>query len=159
MNKLSALALLISTISLMGAKPQDTKIYTNPQNGHQYFLTDTLSWEDAQKAAAAAGGNLVTINDEQENQWLVNTFIDDKVAFLWIGLNDAQQEGTFQWTSGEPMTYLNWAKGEPNDNPANGGEDFGAINGANNPFQRLVGTWTDGPKSAKLRGIVEISPY
>ena len=33
---------------------------------------------------------------------------------LFIGLNDAANEGTFVWSSGEAVTYLPWRAGEPN---------------------------------------------
>lgn len=98
----------------------------------------------------------MTINDANENGWLVNTFINQDVNFLWIGLNDIAVEGLFEWVSGQPVTYTNWAPGEPNDNPNVGGEDLGALTGPLNPFNRPTGTWTDGPTIAKLRGIVEI---
>jgi hypothetical protein len=34
---------------------------------------------------------------------------------LWIGLNDLAVEGMFEWISGEPVTYLNWAPDRPRD--------------------------------------------
>jgi hypothetical protein len=39
---------------------------------------------------------------------------------FWIGINDRNVEGTFVWQSGRPVTYTNWASGEPNNS---GGED------------------------------------
>jgi len=39
----------------------------------------------------------------------------------WIGLNDMRAEGQWVWDSGEPVTYVNWAAGEPND--VRGNED------------------------------------
>lgn len=129
---------------------------TNPHNQHQYFLTDEISWEEAEKFAKKMGGNLVTINDEKENKWLVETFVKPDTNFLWIGINDQENEGEFIWVSGEKSDYYNWAKNEPNNNLAQGGEDFGVLNGLANPFNRPEGTWSDAPFNAKLKAIVEI---
>lgn len=108
------------------------------------------------KFSRKMGGNLVTVNDEKENQWLIETFITSETNFLWIGINDQAVEGEFIWISGEMSNYLNWAEGEPNNNPQQGGEHFGVINGLNNPFKRPVGTWSDAPEQAKLKGIIEL---
>ena len=34
---------------------------------------------------------------------------------FWIGLTDIFHEGTFIWTTGDALTYTNWASGEPNN--------------------------------------------
>ena len=83
------------------------------------------------------GGHLVTINDQAENDFVFNTFAalhpnDD----LWIGFNDVAVEGTFEWVSGEPITFTNWQP-EPNDLF---GEDYGVIWRENN-FN--AGFWND----------------
>ncbi len=137
-------------------KAQEKRLIPNPNNGNQYFLTPEMSWQEAQDLATKMGGNLVTINDEKENQWLIETFITPDTNFLWIGINDQAVEGEFVWVSTEKTTYLHWAEGEPNNNPQQGGEHFGVINGFSNPFNRPVGTWSDAPAHAKLRGIVEL---
>jgi len=31
----------------------------------------------------------------------------------WIGFNDLGAEGIFQWASGQPVTYTNWASSYP----------------------------------------------
>jgi hypothetical protein len=137
---------------------QEINKITNPENGHQYIITEIMSWQEAQKLAEKIGGYLVTINNENENNWLVENCLSDNTDFFWIGLNDEEQEGNFVWVNGEAITYLNWAEGEPNNNPAQGGENWGVLNGKANPFNRPEGTWSDAPQKAKLRGIIEIPP-
>ncbi|WP_342597561.1 C-type lectin domain-containing protein [Cyanobacterium aponinum UTEX 3222] len=159
LNHYQKLFLLTLTNILMvnySLNAQEKEIFVNPNNGNKYFLTSEMSWQDAQNLAEKMGGNLVTVNDEKENQWLIETFITSETNFLWIGINDQAVEGEFIWISGEMSNYLNWAEGEPNNNPQQGGEHFGVINGSNNPFKRPVGTWSDAPEQAKLKGIIEL---
>ena len=115
-------------------------------NGNQYILTSELFWEDAQAEATRLGGNLVTINGDQEEQWLRDTF--GSAERFWIGLNDSETEGQFEWVSGQPVTYLNWAPGEPND--FEGAQDFGVINFGSE------GEWDDDAGTNVFRGIIEI---
>ena len=75
------------------------------------FLTSqALTWEQAQAEAESYGGNLVTINDAAEQQWLQSTFGNQ---WFWTGLNDAETDGNWQWASGEAVTYTNWALYHP----------------------------------------------
>jgi len=78
-----------------------------------YYLTTPTTWTDAQAQAQAMGGNLVTINDAAENQFLVNAFGSNES--FWIGFTDAVQEGDWKWINGEPVTYVNWSVTEPNN--------------------------------------------
>jgi hypothetical protein len=102
----------------------------NPANGHQYYLLNSSSWTAAEdEAVTQLGGHLATINDAAENEWVYNTFIPHTGTVtpefrpaLWIGLSDKDVEGTFVWANGEPVTYTNWAGGEPNDSL--GREDY-----------------------------------
>jgi hypothetical protein len=99
---------------------------TNPVNGHVYYVLDTASWTDSESEALTLGGHLVTINDGAENDWVFDTFVPllppDVGATLWLGLNDAAQEGTFVWASGEPVTFTNWGINQPDN--ARGVEDY-----------------------------------
>ena len=116
-------------------------------NGNQYLLTSTaLTWQEAQAEAQRLGGNLVTINDSAEEIWLRENFSDTEQ--FWIGLNDAETEGQFQWASGQPATYTNWAVGQPND--LNGVQDFGGMNFG------VAGKWDDQSGTSLYRGIIEI---
>lgn len=88
----------------------------NPNNRHAYSVlagNDGISWLEAEQAANNLGGHLATIRSASEGDWIANNFKD--FAFLWIGLNDQAQEGSFIWSSGEPVTYTNWFSGEPNN--------------------------------------------
>jgi hypothetical protein len=123
----------------------------NPANGHTYYFLSQDSWTASQAFAITLGGNLVTINDAEENQWVSTTFGVD--AFLWLGLNDVQTEGTFLWVSGEPVTFTNWAPGEPNN--FNGDEHFGIMY----PRTFSTGEWNDcdnGVRCANINGLVEV---
>ena len=120
-------------------------------NGNTYRLTNRLTWEQAQAEALNAGGNLVTINSLQEQQWLVTTF--GGTEQLWIGLTDKVTEGQFQWASGETFTYTNWFTGQPDNGGPPPGEDYVVMNfGA-------AGQWNDYPNNNQttFRGIIEIT--
>lgn len=87
-----------------------------------------MQWEQSQSEAESLGGNLVTINDAAENQWILDTFAEPGLV-AWIGLNDIVQEGVHEWVSGETVTYTNWSILEPNNalNKGPEGEDWGEI--------------------------------
>jgi Ca2+-binding RTX toxin-like protein len=115
-------------------------------NNKFYTLSNAGSWTQAQAQAVRLGGNLVTVNDAAENQFLVNTF--GGAESLWIGLTDEVTEGAFKWANGEALTYTNWYPGEPNNA---GNEDYVEFNFGS------PGKWNDRPDFGKLqRGIIEI---
>jgi hypothetical protein len=143
-------------------------VVTNPANGHDYLLTPTeMSWQDAQSYARSLGGDLVTIRSQAENDWLMQTFWSARVSgSIWIGLTDEQIEGQWQWVSGEPVTFLNWYAGEPNNAPTSPtGEDYAVLyevpeNGQWNdypsPYYTNLNTGQTGPLYEQ--GIVELVP-
>ncbi len=114
-------------------------------NGSYYWLADAQTWEVAQAEARATGSNLVTINSAAEDDWLKQTFGTDES--FWMGMSDADQEGTFKWASGEAITYTNWAPGEPSD--WQGTQDYGNTNFGQNQ------QWDDNHVYSTLRGIIE----
>lgn len=89
----------------------------NPENDHAYRRIQCNSWEDAKAEAEAEGAYLVAINDAAEQKWLESLY-PEKV-FFWIGLRVPKKGASWQWDSGEPLTYANWgAAGRP-DNTTN----------------------------------------
>jgi hypothetical protein len=120
----------------------------NPANGHSYFLLESSSWPDAQAQAVQMGGNLATIRSAAENQWVYDAFAayGGVQRFLWIGLNDRAQEGTFVWASGENAPYRNWLNSQPD--AWSSAEDCVQMFPANAPHgpgspARPPGTWND----------------
>jgi hypothetical protein len=67
---------------------------------------------------------LVVIARSSEDEWLWLQARSIAAADWWVGLSDQAIERTFiwvdgrvAWTSGEPQAYVNWALGEPEDDP------------------------------------------
>jgi hypothetical protein len=125
---------------------------TNPANGHAYYLLGPGTWTGAEAAAVALGGHLVTMNDAEENEWVrANVLIFDGADRRgWIGLNDLAVEGTFEWTSGEPLGFTNWSGGEPNN--FGGAEHYVEMFGN--------GQWNDNtiaPPNLVVYGLVEVA--
>jgi hypothetical protein len=89
-------------------------------------------------------GYLVSILSQAEHDFLVATFGSSQD--YWIGFTDEALEGTWVWTSGEPVAYTNWSPGEPNDF---WGEDYAVMNWL------FDGTWNDLSEGSSLQGIVE----
>jgi hypothetical protein len=90
---------------------------TNPANGHRYTRLSPMRGPQAQAAAAARGGYLVTIRSAQENEWVRANVAAPQAegSGCLIGLNDAAQEGSYVWHGGQPLTYVNFDAGEPDD--------------------------------------------
>ncbi len=111
-----------------------------------YILSQAGTWAEAQAEAQSYGGNLVTINDGGENKWLLDTFggVSD---WLWIGFTDQNQEGQFEWISGQETTYTNWAPGQPYDDGGN--QHYAILNWKNQGWDDNQGSW-------QWQGIIEI---
>jgi lectin-like protein/PEP-CTERM motif-containing protein len=152
-SSMMLLVLYLGTAAVSNADPVVIEgPVVNPNNGHTYYLLSPDTWTASQSFALTLGGNLVTINDALENQWVASTF--GQTRFLWIGFNDAQTEGTFVWASGETPGYTNWADGEPND--LGGTEDY--VNMF--PLTFSTGQWNDCDNGAICQpffGVVEVN--
>ncbi|MFK7937155.1 MAG: lectin-like protein [Saprospiraceae bacterium] len=76
-----------------------------------YQSDDSFTWQNSLSFAQNFGGNLVSITADAENDFLLTNYISPDP---WIGLNDIDQEGDWQWASGEQVSYTNWQNGQPN---------------------------------------------
>ena len=145
---------LTAMLAPVGLSQADTRNWIkSPDTGNWIGLTDQpMDWASAEAVANALGGNLVTIRSQAENDFLSSTYDSE---LLWIGLNDISVEGQFKWSSGEPVGFVNWYPGEPDD--GGGAEDWGHIN---IPWLTSTGLWGDsGPSTSggsSGRGALEL---
>nr|XP_033798851.1 mannose-binding protein-like [Geotrypetes seraphini] len=102
--------------------------------GSKLFVTDGLeyNYEKARRVCSRAGGLVAAPRTADENHALQEMVLKyNKQAFL--GITDIQIEGTFQYSTGEEITYSNWNVNEPNN--VNGNEECVAL--------RSDGKWYD----------------
>ncbi|MDZ4778284.1 MAG: caspase family protein [Alphaproteobacteria bacterium] len=125
--------------------------------GGFYRLTPTkMSYDEARRFARTQGGQLVTINDQQEQDFIYRAYQGHLP--LWIGLSDSRAEGVWVWENGDTASYRNWKPGEPSGRlfgSFGSDEDFVVIN----PLSE--GKWSDvNPRDMALvgnaYGIVEV---
>jgi hypothetical protein len=159
----AVLAFAVTAASPSVAKAQVPPVgwQHNPVTGHYYEQVGPRQWADAEAYAVAVGGHLVTINDPAEQGWLAATFTDPN---LWIGMNDLAVEGSWVWSSGEPVTYSNFTPDEPNNctrcGPPDGtgaypaGEDVAVMNWTS-PWAGVG--WNDLGDWAHASAIIEVT--
>jgi hypothetical protein len=93
------------------AEPEEPCELLNAAGSAYFFCPSLLPYTMAVGSCWAAGSTLVTINDADENQALVDEMVDDE---YWIGFNDAAVEESWTWAAGsEGSSYENWDEGEP----------------------------------------------
>ena len=108
-----------------------------------YTIVDGPTWEESEANAVELSGHLVSINDAEENELIksiLNSYFEGLDSFydgnqlyfirngeeqssdVWIGLNDSVSEGTYEWSSGEGVTYI-----ETNELFDSGNQDYVAM--------------------------------
>ncbi len=80
-------------------------------NGHWYQRVGqdgsgpSICWRNASDRCRAVGGDLVSINNQHEEAFLLSLCPN---FAGWIGY-----QGTGYWSSGEPVTFTHWGPGQP----------------------------------------------
>ncbi|XP_068560723.1 C-type lectin domain family 4 member E-like [Cebidichthys violaceus] len=81
-----------------------------------YLLsTRSDSWETGRKDCRDKGTDLVIIDSLEEQKFILSIVTHRS----WIGLSDRDDEGSWKWVDGTPLTEAYWNLNEPN----NGGGD------------------------------------
>ncbi|XP_076144575.1 FRAS1-related extracellular matrix protein 1a isoform X3 [Alosa pseudoharengus] len=86
--------------------------------GHCYLLSDKKeTWSSAARACRESfHGNLVSVLSKADMNWLWD--FSGRKPF-WIGLNDRESRGRWEWVGGEPVSYTNWRRSPPRSREGN----------------------------------------
>jgi hypothetical protein len=121
-------ASLFVLLSAVQAAPVQWKL-ADGGNGHIYMAVNVpggISWPEANARAVRISehSHLVTIQSQAENDF-VNSLITTPSA--WIGgiqrIGATAPHERWRWATGEPLTFLNWSAGEPNDGDPRGRDE------------------------------------
>ena len=84
-------------------------------NGHRYkVFHEQISWSAAKAKCESLGGHLATVTTKKEQDFLVQ--LKGQGFSCWIGLY-ADEDGKWNWVTGEEMSFTQWDPGEPNGFP------------------------------------------
>lgn len=115
MKKILGLALIffLSTSYLYA----DSELIQNIDgNGHWYQRFDeSMSWHEARDFCESLGGHLATLTSESEDLFVWSNLGIYTPNFIWLGSTDEDNEGIFEWITGEAWTYSKWGYPEPNN--------------------------------------------
>lgn len=113
-------------------------------NGHTYYCYKSgLDWDDANAFCQNNGGHLATITSEEEWDCICGIFCDYGAEY-WLGANDCDVEGRWDWITGEDFECAFWGDGEPNS--SGGDEDYLATNGC---------SWNDRDNNMVLNDVID----
>lgn len=91
---------------------------------HRYEVFDeSLTWQEAKAKCEEMGGHLVTIDSQEENDFVAKLISNKEKNLYWIGCYLDTQTDEWYWVDGSKLGYENWAYKEPNDSEGN--EMFG----------------------------------
>ncbi|TVR03877.1 MAG: hypothetical protein EA398_03745 [Deltaproteobacteria bacterium] len=107
-----------------------------PDGACYLFSVDIGRQSTARARCSAWGGTLASIGNAEVDVWIRSRMGD---ISYWIGLFtrnscDRCDNRTWEWVDGRPVTYTNWAPGEPNN--------FGLFN-AEDCVESAPGGWND----------------
>ncbi|XP_031562070.1 lectin BRA-3-like [Actinia tenebrosa] len=71
-------------------------------------------WKTSQSNCVAEGANLASIGSEEEYIFVLSLLHGASVNQIWIGLNDNDNEGQFQWVDKSPLVFTNLSNDSPN---------------------------------------------
>ena len=72
------------------------------------FHTDTKNWHEAEAYCQNMGGNLASIESEEELENVKIYLSPDYGSGRWIGGFSEEREGTWKWSDGSPWIYSPW---------------------------------------------------
>ncbi|XP_033107417.1 macrophage mannose receptor 1-like isoform X2 [Anneissia japonica] len=88
----------------------------NSYDKYCYFLSSTDgTWSEARDNCRGMGGDLASIHNDNENNYINSLQTAASSGNIWIGLNDLTYQMSFTWSDGSDMDYAIWNTNEPNN--------------------------------------------
>lgn len=93
-----------------------SEVATSRYGDSTYSLfEDELNWTEAEEFAKSIGGELVSINDEAEHNFVFDFFAShSNKSSCWVGLRRTESDATFTWADGT-KGYIQWAEAQPDN--------------------------------------------
>lgn len=113
-------------------------------NGHHYKAFDMqVTWGDAKSYCESLGGHLATITSQEEQNIVEELVADGSVPSYWLGATDVEEEGKWEWITGEEWNYTHWDSGQPDNYSGENGsvENYLEIRGMYSNWR--MGCWND----------------
>ncbi|XP_060948494.1 C-type lectin domain family 4 member E-like [Limanda limanda] len=92
-----------------------------PHGGKCYFFSSvTLTWNKSRNQCISMRGDLVVINNREEQRFLESRVMEKKEAYeykFWIGLTDSKKEGEWLWVDDAQLdpSLTFWREGQPDN--------------------------------------------
>ena len=124
-----------------------------------YAVVEGPTWDESESKAQELGGHLITLNDIEESEWIVDNIKwvhpENNTAgatAYWVGLTDSDNEGNLKWADGSEVDI----PVQSSDNY--GTEDYFSLvdSGGLNDLTQTPGDWSMGHWQMQY-GIAEIS--
>ncbi|XP_075778588.1 macrophage mannose receptor 1-like isoform X3 [Pelodiscus sinensis] len=75
------------------------------------------TFSEANKICEGNKSYLASIENRYEQAYLISLVGLRSEKYFWIGLSDAEEQGTFKWTSGEAVLFTHWNLAMPGKKP------------------------------------------
>jgi len=82
-------------------------------NKKYYFSTVKKNYKDARSHCKQLRGDLVTVENQIEDKFLLKKMKEKGRYYAYIGLTDQKVEGKFEWNINHNSKYTNWCSGGP----------------------------------------------
>lgn len=79
-----------------------------------------MGWHEAKNYCETLGGHLVTITSAAEEEFVRTNIVETQTACIWLGATDENQEGAWEWVTGEEWFFTYWLS-QPAVQPDNDG--------------------------------------